>query len=133
MVLLRKSIPQRATYKLPLCLTLCVRATKESANMEYEIRTFIGIACASEGNAQNYPVGEKHAFNLFLRQPKNSEADFNSAEEIISESNWVEIELRKTGILSKELTESSEKPFPAMYQAACQNGSALLIYSSLEI
>ncbi len=106
---------------------------KESANMEYEIRTFIGIASAVEGNAQNYPAGEKHAFNLFLKHPKNSEADFNTAEEIILESKWTEIELRKTAVLSKELTEKSENPFPAMYQAACQNGSALLIYSTPEV
>lgn len=112
---------------------MCARVAKESATMEYEIRTFIGIACASKGNAQNYPIGEKHAFNLFLRQPKNSEADFDSAEKIISESNWAEIELRKTGVLSKELAEVSENPFPAMYQAAYQNGSALLIYSTPEI
>jgi hypothetical protein len=100
--------------------------------MEYEIRTFIGTAHAGEGNAQNYPVGEKHAFNLFLRQPREAEADFDCAEKIISESSWVSIELRKTGILSKELTERAEEPFGAMYQAACQNGSALLIYSTPE-
>ena len=101
--------------------------------MEYEIRTFIGIACANEGNVQNYPIGEKHAFNLFLRQARNSEPDFNCAEEIISESNWSEIELRKTGVISKEITEKSEEPFPAMYQSALKNGSALLIYSTPEI
>lgn len=100
--------------------------------MEYEIRTFIGTACAVEGNAQNYSAGEKHAFNLFLKQPKNSEADFKYAENIISESKWASIELRKTGVLSKELTEKSEEPFCSMYESACQNGSALLIYSTSE-
>lgn len=105
---------------------------KESANMEYEIRTFIGTARAKEGNAQNYPSGEKHAFNLFLKQPKGSEADFNNAEKVIVESNWTSIELKKTGVLSEQVTEKSEEPFWSMYQTASQNGSALLIYSTPE-
>jgi len=108
------------------------KCQKESAKMEYEIRTFIGIACAAEGNTQNYPAGEKHSFNLFLKQPKSSKADFDCAENIMSGSNWASIELRKTGVLSKELTEKSEEPFCSMYEAACQNGSALLIYSTPE-
>lgn len=35
-VLLRKSIPQRATYKLPLCLALCVKSANFANPNEME-------------------------------------------------------------------------------------------------
>jgi len=100
--------------------------------MTKEIRTYIGIATASEGNSQGYPVGERHAFNLFLSQGLGEEPNRELAESTISNEYWCEIELKKTGLLSQENAESSEEPFPSMYKHALENSSALLFYRDPE-
>lgn len=97
-----------------------------------EIRTYIGIATASMGNAQKYAVGERHAFNLFLAQSFESEPSWELAEKTISHEHWSEIEIKKTGVLSQEKAMNSGEPFPSMYKHALANGSALLIYRDAE-
>ena len=100
--------------------------------MMEEIRTYLGVAMASEGNSQEYPVGERHAFNLFMSQEAGTEPNWELAESTILNECWCEIELRKTGVLSQKKATSSEEPFPAMYKHALENGSALLFYREPE-
>ena len=97
-----------------------------------EVRTYIGVASACEGNARDYPVSERHAFNLLLSQEVGDEPNWSLAEETISKACWTEIDIRKTGVLSQDKVESSGEPFPAMYKHAIKYGTALLIYQGVE-
>ena len=97
-----------------------------------EVRTYIGIAEADTGNAQNYPVGERHAFNLFVSQGIGDDPKWDVAEGIVEGNAWLNVEIKKTGILSASLIEKAEAPFHEMYEAALKDGSAFLIYSNPE-
>jgi len=100
--------------------------------MTKEIRTYIGIATAFEGNAQEYKVGERHSFNLFLSQDAGSEESLELAEITISNECWGEIEFKRTGVVSQEKALNLEDPFTSMYKHALENSSALLIYRDIE-
>ncbi len=98
--------------------------------MDIEVRLYLGIAEAKAGNSSEYPSGEKHAFVLYVAQMKNSEPDWERAEQFLVKENWCNVELQKTGVASRE--KQREYPFSEMYPHALQNGFALLIYSGIE-
>ncbi|MBQ25081.1 hypothetical protein [Alcanivorax sp.] len=89
---------------------------------------YLGIAAACEGNIQEFPTGERHAFNLFLAQEVGSDPDLALAEDAVKNEFWSDIELTKTGIFNSKAVDNSEPPFPGLYKQALANGSALLIY-----
>ncbi|HEY8941036.1 MAG TPA: hypothetical protein VIM59_12630 [Cellvibrio sp.] len=98
--------------------------------MNIEVRIYLGVAEAGVGNSSGYPSGEKHAFVLYVAQKKNSGSDWERAKEFLIKENWCNVEVRKTGVASKE--KQQEHPFSEMYPHALQNGFALLIYSGIE-
>ena len=100
--------------------------------MSKEIHSYIGMASARDGNPQNYPSGERHAFNLFLPQAIGSETSWDKAEEAVGNENWTDVELQKTGVLSEENVQSAGEPFISMYKSAMKHGPALLIYRDQE-
>ena len=100
--------------------------------MSKEIHTYLGIATARDGNTQNYPSGERHAFNLFLPQAIGSEASLDEAQEVLENESWAVVEFRKTGLLSEENVRSAGEPFISMYKSAMENDPALLIYREQE-
>ena len=64
--------------------------------MSKEVRTYIGLATAKEGNTQEYPSGERHAFNLFLLQEIGADENCEKAEEVVCTESWTAVEFRKT-------------------------------------
>lgn len=100
--------------------------------MKTEIRLYTGVAKAEAGNRQNFPIGERHAINLFLSQEDGSAPAWDIAESILADAHWSNLEQLKTAIAQEEKTLQSGPPFPDMYRAAIANGSALLVYSTPE-
>lgn len=100
--------------------------------MSKEVRAYIGLATAKEGNTQEYPSGERHAFNLFLLQEIGADENCEKAEEVVCTESWTAVEFRKTGILSAASVQSAGEPFVSMYEAALKDGSALLVYREPE-
>ena len=98
--------------------------------MSIEIRQYLGTAAAMQGNSSGYPAGERHAFILYVAQKIGEEPHWDNAAAIVLEKLWGDVELRKTGLLSKG--KRLEHPFSEMYPEALEHGSALLIYSGVE-
>ena len=87
---------------------------------------FQGDATSRSQDVTGYPVGEKHALIVFLKQPEGSDHDWAAAEAIVAAAYWSNITLRRAGTLNGDsprgdLTES--------YQAALSSGSAIVIYT----
>ncbi|AQZ96004.1 hypothetical protein ACFSB1_05800 [Halopseudomonas phragmitis] len=98
--------------------------------MSTEIRQYLGIAVAMEGNSGGYPHGERHALILYVAQEEGAEPDWDEAENIVLEKLWGNVRLRKTGVLAKNM--DLQEPFLEMYTQAMEYGSALLIYTEVE-
>jgi hypothetical protein len=95
--------------------------------MDYEIHLFSGTACITEAANYKYPVGEKHAFLLFLRQFKNTEYNQFEAEQVVTSCGLNKIEFSRAGKVSQERVENSDKK--EYYDSAIESGSALVLYS----
>ena len=93
------------------------------------VRIFLGLANADKGNIQNYPVGERHAFILYMLQEVDEEPNWQAAEDFLAKSHWSNIELTKTGLIPDGGPKNKSKPFPEMYENAINKGQSLLIYS----
>jgi hypothetical protein len=93
-------------------------------DLKYEIHMFLGKGRVNEKS--HYPIGEIHAFILYLRQPKNSELDWITAEDLITDSGIDEVEFSKAGKLdSSRVGEDNMDP----YENALEKGSSLIVYS----
>ena len=93
-----------------------------------EINLFLGIAAVAKGNELDYPIGERHAFLVFSRQPGGSEPDWNLAESHVQRAGWSDIEFEKASTLDPSALDL-EPSARASYDAAMANGSAIIVYS----
>ena len=100
--------------------------------MENEVHIFLAKAIAEDGNDLGYPVGEKHAMMLYLSQGKGTAHDWETAEKIINESSWNNVEFSKAGTLNYENVKEKDEVFIGCYEEALSNGSAILVYSGIE-
>lgn len=74
-----------------------------------------------------YPVGEKHAFLAFLRQPAGSDHNWDEAQALLVAESWGSISFGRAGTLGPESTVSAE--MDEMRKAALANGGSVIIYS----
>ncbi|SDF50353.1 hypothetical protein SAMN05216464_11931 [Mucilaginibacter pineti] len=95
--------------------------------MPYEIHIYVGAADITEKYGPKYPMGERHAFLLYLRADNNSEYNLTEAEEMIIGLGLGKIEFSKVGKLSLEKVNNDEKR--EYYNNAMKNGSTLIVYS----
>jgi hypothetical protein len=93
-------------------------------DIKYEIHLFLGKGRVNENS--HFPAGEMHAFIFYLRQEKNSELDWITAEELITEAGIYEVEFSKAGKLDpSRVSEKNMDP----YESALNTGSSLNVYS----
>jgi hypothetical protein len=95
--------------------------------MLYEIHIYLGAGCITEKYSHKYPVGERHAFLLYLKADSNSEYNLIAAEDIVISLGLNEIEFSKVGKLSPEKVNDDEKR--EYYHNAMKTGSTLIVYS----
>jgi hypothetical protein len=91
----------------------------------------IFLAKATSLNAENFPAGERHALHIYLRQPINSDYDYQSAKLVTMKNGWTDIELIQAGTLSEPI-EIKQEILHTCYAHALENGSAILVYSDVE-
>lgn len=95
--------------------------------MESEIHLYLGSGCIEKVSNYKYPLGERHAFLLYLKADVGSEYDQANAEKAVFDLGINEIEFTKVGKLSLEKLGDSEKT--EYYNNALETGSTLVLYS----
>lgn len=95
--------------------------------MDGEVHVFHAKASALDGN--EFASGERYDMVLFMRQKKGKGPDRGSAENMMSEAGWGNIEIIKSGRTTlEELKEAEVDPVLIYcYETALADGSALLI------
>ena len=99
----------------------------ESDSM-YEIHLFLGTAAAGSKSDQGYPVGERHAILVFLRQPTNTEPDWKRATSLVEDSGWTNVDLQKASKVDPKTLDQNPDSKKA-YDEAMSNGKAMIVYS----
>lgn len=89
------------------------------------------MAVAQARHAPPYPAGECHPVLVFLRQLQDAEHDFDTAEALLQEAGWTEIDFTKAGILPADAYPQMDPAFGARYRQAMQDGVALLVYDTV--
>jgi hypothetical protein len=77
--------------------------------MEHVIHIYLGTAVTTETCNSNYPIGEKHAFLLYLKATESSDYNVDEAELTVSDLGFTEIVFDKVGLLSPEKINTDEK------------------------
>lgn len=97
--------------------------------MDGEVHVFLAKASALDGNELELPAGERYDMMFFMRQEKGKGPDRGSAEKMMSEAGWGNIEISKAGRTTlEELKEAEDGPVLIYcYDTALADGSALLI------
>lgn len=95
--------------------------------MPHEIHIYLGAASITSKSNYEYPEGEKHAFLLYLKARKDSEFDYNLAEDVVINEGLTDIEFSKAGKLDKNKVNNQEKL--EYYNNAIKTGSTLILYS----
>jgi len=94
----------------------------------YEIYLCLGTAIAGQHNKLGYPAGERHAILVFLRQPTNTQPDWEQARSYVEGVGWNKVDLQKASKIDpKTLDESPEGK--KSYDEAMSNGKAMIVYS----
>ena len=96
-------------YKISLFVVSLIFSCSSPANTNYvreatpgmaesssqEIHLFLGTASAGQNSKLGYPAGERHAILVFLRQPANTEPDWEQAKSYVESSGWNKVDLQK--------------------------------------
>ena len=90
-----------------------------------EVHVFTGSAASLSEERTGYPIGERHALLVFLRQAVDSEHDWATAEALVAAESWGDVSLERGGTIgpSSTLGEMTD-----MHQAAMTNGGSIIIY-----
>lgn len=94
-----------------------------------EVILFLGTATAGEDNSHGYPLGEKHAVLLFLRQVKGSAPSWSKATEGLEQKGWSNVSLSDANSISVEALDSVHPHAAASYADALKDGFAALVFS----
>lgn len=94
--------------------------------MNFEIHIYLGSACVTEKSKHKYPIGEKHAFLLYLKQEEKSGYNPIEAEEIIAELGFNNIEFSKVGKVSPDKIGHGDKK--EYYDNAIESGFTFILY-----
>lgn len=94
--------------------------------MQNEVHIFLGTAIIAEDHTSNYPIGEKHAILLFLREDIGSEYNLTRAKEIIRSCKLKMPEFTKIGRLDPNRISDKHRD---CYKEALESGSALVLYA----
>lgn len=97
-----------------------------------EIILFLGTAAAGERNSQGYPVGEKHAVLLFLRQVKGAAPNWQKSAEALEQKGWSDVNLSDANSISVDALGSVHPHAIASYGDALKDGFAALVFSEPE-
>lgn len=95
-------------------------------SMAFEMHLYIGTARATDKSNSVYPIGEKHAILLFIKEDVNSEYDSIKAEEIVVSTGWDNIEFTRCGKVSEDKIAGNSNE--DSYYDAVESGSSLIIY-----
>ena len=93
-----------------------------------EIHLFFGIASAGQNSKLGYPVGERHAILVFLRQPANTEPDWEQARSYVEGAGWNRVDLQKASKVDPKTLDNNPDGKKA-YEEAMSNGKAIIVYS----
>lgn len=96
-----------------------------------EVAFFLGEGRAGVENGLGYPVGEKHALILFLRQGKGAEPNFEAAKREMEKRGWKEVVLLRAAhaFRNVEGLNSLHPHAGASYEDALNNGFAAVVFS----
>jgi hypothetical protein len=98
--------------------------------MTTEVHIFLAKATAS--GVERFPIGQRHAMHIYVRQPLGSAHDWESAEFVALNCGWSQVEILKAGTLSANSAESKGEPERSCYHSALESGDAILVYSTPE-
>ncbi len=93
-----------------------------------EIHLFFGIASAGQNSELGYPVGERHAILVFLRQPANTEPYWEQAKSYVEGEGWKKVDLQKASKVDPKTVDDNPDGKKA-YEEAMSNGKAIIVYS----
>ncbi|MGH9872877.1 MAG: hypothetical protein ACRD9S_10475 [Pyrinomonadaceae bacterium] len=93
-----------------------------------EIHLFFGIASAGQDSRLGYSAGERHAILVFLRQPANTEPNWEQAKSYVEGEGWNKVDLQKASKVDpKTLVDNPDGK--KSYEEAMSNGKAMIVYS----
>jgi hypothetical protein len=93
-----------------------------------EIHLFFGIASTGQNSKLGYPAGERHAILIFLRQPANSEPDWEQAKSYVEGAGWNKVDLQKASKVDPKTLDDNPDGKKS-YEEAMSNGKAMIVYS----
>src|SRR4029077_18004937 len=96
---------------------------------EREVIIFLGEATAQAGNSLSYPVGQRHAALLFMRQEHGTSPDWPQAKAELERKGWSDVDLAKASPISVEALSSVHPHALASYEDATKDGFSVLIFS----
>jgi hypothetical protein len=96
---------------------------------ERDVVIFLGEATAQAGNSLSYPVGQRHAALLFMRQEHGTSPDWPRAKAELERKGWSEVNLAKASPISVEALSSVYPHALASYEDASKEGFSVLIFS----
>lgn len=102
--------------------------TIEEKDSMYEMHLFLGTASAGQNSVGGYPAGERHAMLVFLRQPTNTEPDWERATSNVEETGWTNMDLQKASKVDPKTLEKNPDGKRA-YDEAMSKGKAMIIYT----
>jgi hypothetical protein len=94
--------------------------------MEQEVHIYSGSGCITEKSISSYPVGQRHAFLFYLKENKNSELNWEKAEDKIMDAGINDIEFSRAGKVAPEKITTDEKR--EIYNNTLKSGSSLILY-----
>lgn len=95
--------------------------------MAFEMHIYKGTGCITEKSKSGYPIGEKHAILLFLKEDENSDYNLIKAEETAFKTGLDQVEFSKSGKVSPDKIAGNTNE--DAYNSAVELGSALILYS----
>ena len=90
---------------------------------------FLAKATAAAGNTLNYPLGQRHAALLFVRQEPGTSLDWARAEIAFQAKGWSDVALIEAGPVSVDALGPVHPHASASYDDALRDGFAALIFS----
>lgn len=88
---------------------------------------FTGQACITEVYTGNYPIGEKHAFILYLKTIQQSKYDWEKAIQTVENLGFDNVDITRAGMAdSDKIRGSSNEEY---YTDALSKGSAFVLYT----
>ena len=94
----------------------------------YDVNLFMGSAAALADNPHSYPVGERHSFLVFSRQPTGTEPDFVAAESIVTSKGWFDVQLQEGSLVNTNALDCDPDARPC-FEQALEHGWALIVFS----